>query len=208
MTASLLGCSSADFGIGTTPSDASHEDTGLVVDSNVEDSTMVDTSEVDTGEVDTGEDVVTIDTGHVTKDTGPKPDTGTVIDTGTKPDTGNAMDTSTPESGPACPMPPTTATFDASTFTCADLPAKYDGAIAGAKACACDADCSKSVAKNFCGCTTWVNPGTDAYAELGPLHDRWTTLMCRIPCPATPCVITTGAHCLANSTGGKSCQDG
>lgn len=117
------------------------------------------------------------------------------------------MDTGPSDVGPVCPAPTTTASFDASIYSCGVLPEMYAHHMKQAKRCSCDADCRERVAKDFCGCGTFVNPGQDAYAALKAMRKQWEASGCSIACPAIPCAEPLGAKCVP-TVEGKQCTDG
>lgn len=166
--AALLGCSSGAFEIAPVGDaandiaflDSSSGDSGEPMDSALEDSLVADGGHKD-GATDTRvSDTAVADTRD-----------SSVID-------GGPVDT-----GKACPAPPTTATFvPPSGLSCSDLETKYKSAVAAAKKCACNADCSTKVARDFCGCETFVNPGNEAYAALDPILNRKDKDMCVTAC--------------------------
>ncbi|MBI2392439.1 MAG: hypothetical protein HYV09_22835 [Deltaproteobacteria bacterium] len=192
--------------------DTSIEDTAKVdsgkLDSGKPDTGMVDSGKPDTGMVDSGFDTGKVDTGLVDTgmvDTG-MVDTGMVdtgmVDTGMV-DTGVVID----GGGPACPAPPTTKVWTV-TDSCPDLQAKIAGVVGEAKRCTCDADCSREIARDFCGCSTFVNPGQDAYSLGEAMHERWKALACTSVCPLVPCAMPIGAKCVAKSgSSERVCQD-
>lgn len=182
------GCSGADFQV---------VDDGGGADATA-DSTASDTA-VDTGARDTGAGP---DTGPA-KDTGAG-DTGTG-DTGTgdtgSGDTGSG-DTGSDDTGPGCPRPVSTAPpLDVSKMGCDMIQAKYVPYVADAKTCVCDADCTKTAARDLCGCNTYVSPANDAYASLDPMAKRFAALSCVILCPKTPCIEPSTPKCIFDTSG-------
>lgn len=193
-----LGCSGADFQV---VDDAGGADAAT-------DSTAGDTGGgTDTGPGDTGagkDSGVGVDTG--TGDTGAG-DTGAgdtgLGDTGTG-DTGPGLDTGADvfDGGPACPRPPSTATpLDVSSMNCDAILAKYVPYVAEAKTCFCDADCSKVVARDLCGCGTNASPANDAYRSLEPMRKRFADLSCIISCPKIPCIEPSTGKCIFDTPG-------
>jgi len=203
--------------------DSSSIDSGDPIDTSVRDSGLLDSGTVDTGLVDTGvKDTGVLDTG--TLDTGPF-DSGTfdsgTFDSGTF-DSG-PFDSGTFDSGPfdsgtfdsgtfdtgldtgdgaVCPRPKSTVTIDVSTLTCDDLKLKYPTTLPEARKCVCDADCSVTVAKDFCGCTVNASPANDAHVSLIQMQKRWTALGCTVFCPGIPCIEPPAAKCLFDVSGG------
>ncbi len=177
-------------------------DSGTTTDTSTADTGTSDTGTSDTGTSDTGtSDTGTADTG--TSDTGTS-DTGTA-DTGTS-DTGlsdtGTTDTGT-DTGPLCPRPPSTATFDASSYGCDALKAKYPGyLVPGAKRCLCDADCNTTIAKDFCGCTVNVSTANDEYKALVAMQAKWKDLGCFTICPAILCPEPPTPKCIIDATSG------
>ena len=206
----ILGCSGSGFEVGESDAagdsavvdsaaldsssvDSSSIDSGDPIDTSVRDSGLLDSGTVDTGLVDTGvKDTGVLDTG--TLDTGPF-DSGT-FDSGTF-DTG--LDTG---DGAVCPRPKSTVTIDVSTLTCDDLKLKYPTTLPEARKCVCDADCSVTVAKDFCGCTVNASPANDAHVSLIQMQKRWTALGCTVFCPGIPCIEPPAAKCLFDVSGG------
>lgn len=169
-----VGCSGADFQVA--------DDSGAAADSTA-DTSGRDTSGGDTSIGDTG-------AGDTSSDTQPRLDTGVGIDTGVGLDTGL-------DGGPACPRPVSTAPpLDVSTMGCDAIQAKYVPYVSDAKACRCDADCSKIVARDLCGCGTNVSPANDAYPSLEPLRKRFSDLACIIICPKIPCLEPPTPKCI------------
>lgn len=223
-----LGCSSGSFELGSTEgdgsleagddsgvfdseSDATLDDTAEDIgrDSSAPDSGKLDSGKVDTGIVDSGKldtgiaDSGKLDTGAV--DTGVV-DTG-LVDTGLV-DTGHGDGGAMDGGGAVCPAPPSTKTY-AVTDSCTDLQSKIVAVVAEARPCTCDADCSVAIEKDFCGCTTYVNPGRDAYRLAVAMHERWKALACTTMCPLIPCAMPVEAKCVSKSgSSEKVCQDG
>jgi hypothetical protein len=108
-----------------------------------------------------------------------------------------------------CPMPPTTAMpASYSGAACDKLMGTYAEQLQASRPCGCDADCNKEVARDWCGCTVWVNPGNPAYPNLAAIRTEFTNKMCPLPlCPFTACIVAP-AKCVAGDGGAKFCADG
>ncbi len=151
-------------------------------------------SSFDVGGGDAAADA-SIDTGAV--DTGSKTDSDTDAQpppTDTRPDV-------LPD-GPLCPRPPSTFAPDVSSVGCDGLIAKYAAALPEARRCACDADCSITVAKDFCRCQVNASPANDATRSLEALAAWFEKRKCLIGCPAIPCPEPTSpAKCVFDGPG-------
>ncbi|MBX7197233.1 MAG: hypothetical protein K1X94_34605, partial [Sandaracinaceae bacterium] len=135
-------------------------------------------------------------------------DTGS-LDTGSL-DTGS-FDTGPLDGGPACPAPPSTSMpSGVDSLTCEEIKTKLPAAVADAKRCNCDADCSKEVWRDACKCTTFVNPGQEATPLVIALMKRWSDKLCTTICPLAACPAPTKATCVPDPGGGsfKVCKDG
>ena len=148
---------------------------------------------------DIGNASVDASTSDTSSDTAPPPDAPA-------PDAMTVPDGAVADAGPACPAPPTTATYDPTSLACDGLLAQYPMKVADAKKCSCDADCRITVPRDFCGCTTFVNPGRESYAALDPMRDWWTKKGCTTPCVDFACPPATSARCVLGSSGG-TCVD-
>lgn len=137
-------------------------------------------------------------------------DTGSTTDsasTDTRSDTG-AVDTKpdvpadVPPDGPLCPRPPSTYTPDVTSLGCDGLTAKYAALLPEARRCACDADCSITVAKDFCRCQVNASPANDATRSLEAMANWFEKLKCTVGCPAIPCKEPTSpAKCIFDAGG-------
>jgi hypothetical protein len=212
-------------GMDSAPLDSGKFDSGKV-DSGPFDSGKVDTGTFDSGTFDSGRaDSGTFDSGTTTFDSGTFDsgtfDTGT-FDSGTTTFDSGTFDSGTFDSGTfdtggtdsttgdggMCPMPPSTVmppSYEG--YTCEKLQVEYSEKVQSARACSCDADCSKEVARDFCGCTLYVNPGNSSYPALGAIQDRYAKLSCLTICPASFCPTPVAGRCVT-TTSGKVCAEG
>lgn len=154
-------------------------------------------SSFDVGGADASADSST-DTGGST-DTGATSDSTTdtlLTDTAAR-DTAPAVDT-----GPKCPRPPSTVTPDVTGLGCDALTLKYSTTLPEARRCACDADCSITIPKDFCGCKVNASPANDATRSLEAMANWFAKLKCTVGCPAIPCKEPTSpAKCLFDGGG-------
>jgi hypothetical protein len=104
------------------------------------------------------------------------------------------------------------ASGDAGVVTCSDLAAQYSAALAVAKSCdasvanACAQKVRASLSPCSTGCVDYVSDGS----ELTLIDRRWQALGCgntTVACPAIACEQPAGSACLANATGGASCEN-
>lgn len=95
------------------------------------------------------------------------------------------------------------------TLTCAQLATLYTDALAAAKSCGCDGDCSTLACDGFCcTCSTFVNPNSATYAWLDPIMKQASTKLCIGACPLIVCALPTAATCQPSAVGGpNSCVD-
>ncbi len=131
-------------------------------------------------------------------------DTGSVD---TAPDAPDAPDSGPPvrdtaPDGPLCPRPVSTFTPDVTGLGCDALTLKYATTLPEARRCACDADCSITVAKDFCGCKVNASLANDATRSLEAMANWFAKLKCTVGCPAIPCKEpTTPAKCIFDGPG-------
>ena len=219
-----LGCSSSDAFVTDDPDVSSDATSESSSDSQAADTGGTgDSTSTDTGATDGPADAPA----DSSADTGGKGDTGvgdvgadvTIDATGDAigDSIGDAMADTTPETGVdggTCPAPASTAVFDASGLSCSELQAKYPNAVNEAKSCGCTADCSQTLCDTLCcNCSSFVNPGTDAYVRAKAMAAEWKKRVaagtCTPPiCPLFVCPTPVLAGCKAGSTTAKVCTKG
>jgi hypothetical protein len=178
LAALLLGCSGGSFDVAGGGADASVDSSASDTGAPPED-TATDTTVPDSPVADALQPDGPVDGGSV-----------------------DAADTA-----PLCPQHASTKEWDVTSFSdCGILRMKYVDAVAGAKPCTCDADCSEKIDPNLCGCTTYVSPANDAYPLAIALAARYEKRGCVTTCPAIPCKPVTTSKCVATVTG-MQCQD-
>lgn len=141
--------------------------------------------------------------GDASVDTGSTTDSGsTDASTDTRTDTGLDTGRDTAPDGPLCPRPKSTVTPDVTGLGCDALTLKYSTTLPEARRCACDADCSIQIAKDFCGCKVNASPANDATRSLEAMADWFAKLKCTVGCPAIPCKEPTSpAKCVFDAGG-------
>lgn len=157
-----------------------------------------DTAVVDASGIDSAVDSATEEDTNPPSDSAA--DTTTTLDA--KPD---AKVDAKADALPPCPAPRSTKTHEVTTTDCAALRAQHAAAVAAAKKCNCDADCSDKLDPNLCGCQSFANPGREEYLLAIALEDQHTVKGCATPCVGT-CKVPLGVKCvLVGET--KICQD-
>ncbi|HXU62134.1 MAG TPA: hypothetical protein VN962_10555 [Polyangia bacterium] len=104
------------------------------------------------------------------------------------------------------------ASGDAGVVSCSDLAAQYSAALAVAKSC--DASvanaCAQKVRASLSPCSTGCVDYVSDASQLTLIDRRWQALGCgntTFACPAIACEQPAGSACLANATGGASCEN-
>lgn len=211
----LVSCSSSSFDVGSgapeadgateAPAETSvtEDTTGDDVGTEEDTTVLADSGAPDTRVVDSN----LPDTKPPPPDTKPPPPDTSITDTAV---TDTAVTDTAVTDTAVCPKPASTKMFDVSGKTeCSEVYSSYGTAVQAALPCGCDADCSKQLDPNFCGCTRFVNPGNDAYQLALALSRRFSELGCSAPaCPLAPCVLPTSGKCVESGTSaGKVCQN-
>lgn len=195
----LVGCSGGNFDV-----PAASDDTGTATDSSTGEAS-IDSNPPDSPVTDSG---ASGDSSAGDSSAGDSSASDTNAGD-TAPIDAAPIDAGGVDSGPVCPQPESIRMWDTTSFTCSDLLTKLPAAVGEAKRCGCDADCSKTIQNDFCGCSTYVNPGNDSYTLALAIRARFEKLSCMSPpCPLIPCFVPVGAKCTFDSTiGGKICKD-
>ena len=105
-----------------------------------------------------------------------------------------------------CPAPRSTKTHEVTATDCVVLRAQHAKAVAGAKVCNCDEECSDKLDPTLCGCQSYASSAREEYLLALAIADQISLRGCPVPCTATPCKVPIGAKCVAMGAG-KVCQD-
>lgn len=97
---------------------------------------------------------------------------------------------------------------DLASMDCNQLGSVYAEALAQAKVCGCDADCSVTACDDFCcNCSSFVNPKSSRYGWLDAIQTEASKRLCITICPLFLCPLPTGAACATSSGATGMCQD-